>query len=154
VLRAAANDPETDLPRVVADEQYRDAFLNISRNLAPSPTRKTFERLEIRDASEPFDPIASFAVETRQLLNTALRKSKPMVVSGEELVSIQGVLRALHLDRDWLEIARTDPPDHIRIDKAGEVLDDVIGPMVNRRVVVRVVRRRKKYLYRDIELDE
>ena len=154
VLRAAASDPLRELPTVVPDEQYRDAFLNLSRNLAPSPGRKSFERLEVHDASEPYEPVASFAVETRQLLNTALRKSKPADISGEEPLTLQGILRALHLDKDWLEIATADPPDHVRIDKAGEVLDDVIGPMVNRRVVVTAVRRGRKYFYRDIELDE
>jgi hypothetical protein len=154
VLRAAASDPLRELPAVVPDEQYRDAFLNLSRNLAPSPGRKSFERLEVHDASDPYEPVASFAVETRQLLNAALRKSKPADISGEKPLTLQGILRALHLDKDWLEIATTDPPDHVHIDKAGEVLDDVIGPMVNRRVVVTAVRRGRKYFYRDIELDE
>jgi hypothetical protein len=155
VLRAAASDPLHELSAVVPDEQYRDAFLNLSRNLAPSPSRKTFERLEVHDASAPDDPIASFAVETRQLLNAALRKQVHEDVSSSgKTVILHGILRALHLDKDWLEIATTDRPDHIRIDKAGDVLDDVIGPMVNRGVVLTVVQRGRKYLYRDIELDD
>lgn len=156
VLRAAANDPVHELPSVVPDEQYRDAFLNLSRNLAPSSSRKSFERLEVHDASAPDDPIASFVVETRQLLNAALRKrvDEDASTSSNKTVILRGILRALHLDKDWLEIATTDTPSHIRIDKAGDVLDDVIGPMVNRSVVLTVVQRGRKYLYRDIELDD
>jgi len=155
VLRAAASDPETDLPTVVPDREYREAFLSLSRNLAP--TGKTFERLEVRDAGAPAEPIASFAVDTRQQINAALRKVKPPrpSVASDEAATIGGVLRAVHLDEDWLEVATTEtPPAHIRVDEAGEALDDVVGPMVNRRVEVTVVRRGRKHLYRDIELDE
>lgn len=155
VLRASADDPENDLPNVVPNKEYREAFLNLSRNLAPSPTAKSFERLEVHDAIAPDELIASFAVDTRQRLNVALQRSRVGdTTSGNEVV-IQGTLRALHLDKDWLEIAKTaDDGSRIRVDGATEVLDDVIGPMVNRRVIVRAVKQKQKYLYRDIELDE
>ncbi len=155
VLRATADDPEEDLPNVVPDEEYRKVFLNLSRNLAPSPTGKVFERLEVHDAMAPNEPIVSFAVDTRERLNVALRRSKTPKSAAEDLVVVQGVLRAVHLDKDWLVIARTsaDGAD-IRVHEATEALDDVIGPMVNRRVIVTAVQRGQKYLYRDIELDE
>ena len=64
--------------------------------------------------------------------------------------SIVGVLRAVHLDRDWIEL--TVGNDHIRITQVGEAVDDVIGPMVNHSVVVRVVRESEnRLLFRDIE---
>jgi hypothetical protein len=154
VLRASANDPEYDLPSVVPKQEYREAFVNLSRNLAPSATGKAFERLEVHDASAPNEPVASFAVETRERLNAALKKSKPAEPAAGEQVILRGILRALHLDKDWLEIATEEPAAHVRIDKAGDVLDDVIGPMVNRRVAVTAVRQGKKHFYRDIELDE
>lgn len=155
ILRASASDPGGELPAVVPNEQYRKAFLKLSRNLAPSRRGKTFERLEVHDVSVPSEPVASFAMETRERLNTALQESEPVKgLPTEEPVILRGVLRALHLDKDWLEIAIADPPFHIRIDKAGDVLDDVIGPMVNRKVMVTVVQRKQKRLYRDIELDE
>ena len=155
ILRASASDPEAELLAVVPDTQYRVAFLSHARNLAP--TGKIFDRLEVRDASAPAAPVASFAVETRHQINAALRKTKPPrpVVSTDEPVTLQGILRAVHLDEDWLEVATTTPPvAHIRVDEAGEALDDVVGPMVNRPVVVTAVRRGSKHLYRDIELDE
>lgn len=156
VLRATAADAESELANVVPDPQYRGAFLNLSRNLAP--TGRAFERLEIRDAAAPAEPVVSLASDTRQQINVALRGLKPpSTLSGvDEPLEIHGTLRAVHLDQDWLEVAVTAGaiPEHVRIDEAGDVLDDVIGPMVNRKVVVSAVRRGMRNLYRDIELEE
>ena len=44
ILRASTTDPEHELPTVVDDIQYREAFLSLSRNL--SPTGKTFPILK------------------------------------------------------------------------------------------------------------
>jgi hypothetical protein len=159
ILRAAATDPETKLASIVADAQYLEAFLGLSRNLAP--TGKTFELLEVRDAGSPADPVASFAVDTRQQINTALRKVRPPrpPASTEEPVTLRGILRAVHLDEDWLEIVPEVPSQdsaspNIRVEDAVEALDDVVGPMVNRKVILSAVRRGQRYLYRDIEPDE
>jgi hypothetical protein len=155
VLHASATDPEAQLEAVVPDKQYREAFLNLSRNLAP--TGKTFERLDVRDGGAPTTIIASFEPGTRQELNAALRRSKPArVATAADLPeTIRGTLRALHLDQDWLEVTTLDDPaQHIKIEQAGEALDDVVGPMVNRLVNVSVLKRGKKLLYQDIELEE
>ena len=155
VLRATVSEPQSQLPVIVPDIQYRNAFLNLSRTLAP--TGKTFDRLEISAASSPAEPVVTLLAETRQELNAALRNLRPanLLAQPEEVLTIRGVLRALHLDQDWLELAPDDPElGHIRIDDAGEALDDVVGPMVNRKVLVSTLRRGSKYLYRDIELDE
>jgi hypothetical protein len=151
VLSASASRPEVELAKVVPDEQYRRAFLGLSRNLAPAG--KTFSRLEVRDASTPSEPLVTLVPETRQGLNSALRGLRPTAV--EETITVRGNLRGLHLDRDWLEITRTDGvQETIHVEEAGEALDDVVGPMVNKKVMVTAVRRGSKYLYRDIELDE
>lgn len=156
VLRASTTSPEVDLPVLVKDRDYCAAFLSLSRNLAP--TGKTFERVEVMDASSPSEPGVSLGIEARQELNAALRKLKPprAPIESEPSVALHGTLRALHLDEDWLEVVNADPagPPHIRIDDAGDALDDVVGPMVNKRVIVSAARRGLKYLYKDIELDE
>jgi hypothetical protein len=156
VLRASATSPDVELPAIVPDREYRGAFLNLSRDLAP--TGRSFERLEIRDASAPSRAAIVLGADTRQDLNAALRKARPPKpsVSTDEPATLRGTLRALHLDQDWLEIATDEPPPagHIRVEEAGDALDDIVGPMVNRRVIVSTVRRGTKYLYRDIELEE
>lgn len=156
VLRATSTNPE-ELVEIVPDEQYRAAFLNLSRNLAP--TGKTFDRLEVRDASAPKEPVVTFVSDARQELNAALRKLRPTRTGEGEQVVVHGVLRGLHLDKDWLEVTMSDPQlfgqdGHVRIEDAGDVLDDVVGPMVNRKVVVTALRHGSKLIYRDIELEE
>jgi hypothetical protein len=155
VLRAAATEPDAELLTIVPDVQYRAAFLSLSRNLAP--TGKTFDRLEVGDASAPAETRVTFHSDTRQELNAALRKMKPpsAPTDADVAATIHGTLRALHLDQDWLEVGAVDVSGgNVRIEDAGDALDDVVGPMVNRRVVISAVRRGSKYLYRDIELEE
>ena len=154
VLQATANGPEEELSGVVQDKEYRNAFVNLTRNLAPVGT--TFDRLEVRDASAPSQPVVTLGAGTRQVLNATLRKMRPPIVNTDQQVTFSGILRGLHLDNDWLEVTTPDAPagDHVRIYEANEVLDDVVGPMVNRRVLVTAVRHANRYLYRDIELEE
>jgi hypothetical protein len=66
---------------------------------------------------------------------------------------LKGVLRALDLDDDWLEVAVDGKTE--RVKGVGEAVDDLIGPMVNREVNVRVQPGpRKSLLFVDIEVDE
>ena len=156
VLRASATDPDGALPALVPNEDYREAFLNLSRSLAP--TGKTFSRLEIRDASSPAAEPVTLETDSRQGLNAALKKLKPpqAVAPTEQIIQIRGVLRGLQLDKDWLEVATDDgdPLKPTRILQANDVLDDVVGPMVNHRVVVTTITRNARLIFRDIELEE
>ena len=57
----------------------------------------------------------------------------------------------MHLDKDWLDVV----VDGVSMHVVGlqDAVDDVIGPMVNRSVVVRVIRAsQKKLTFLDIEL--
>jgi hypothetical protein len=154
ILQATTKESSDELELIVPDTDYRSAFLSLSRNLAP--TGKSFERLEVREASSPSEPSVAFALETRETLNAAIRKLKPprLATTSEEPTKITGILRAVHLDQDWIEIVSANNKEHIRIEDAGDALDDVVGPMVNRTVIVSTVRRGTKHLYRDIELDD
>jgi len=153
ILRASATDPDEELPRIVLDSGYRRAFLDLSRSLAP--TGKTYDRIEIRDASSPAEPVVTLGVESRHELNAAIKQTKMRVTdNAEEIETIIGVLRGLHLDQDWLVIRPIDSIEQVRIEGASEVLDDVIGPMVNQRVKVSAVRRGSKHIYRDIDFEE
>lgn len=153
VLKATTSeDPHRELTNLVPDSGYREAFASLSRNLAPAG--KTFERLEIRDASAPSVPTVTLAESSRRELNAVLRQLRPRESRDDgELLEIRGVLRGLHLDQDWLEILpEVGAPIHI--DGAGDVLDDVVGPMVNHQVLVTAVRRGSRHIYRDIEQQE
>ena len=44
--------------------------------------------------------------------------------------------------------------DSVKINHVGDAVDDAIGPMVNRSVVVRAVRSGEELHFRDIEADE
>lgn len=150
ILRAGAENPEVELPEVVPDAAYRTTFLKLTRNLAP--TGKTFRQLEVRSAAETKS--VSLSSQTRAAVGQAIRAAQPAESSSQgKSENLRGILRAVHLDKDWIEVLSGD--DHIRIDGVAETVDDVIGPMVNRAVAVQVVRpKRGRPRFRDIELDE
>lgn len=151
IVRASVEDPDEALPAVVPGEDYRTTFLKLTRNLAP--TGKTFGELEVRTSDER-RPITLIPT-TRRALGDAVRRASrasPDPISPTE-EPLRGVLRAVHLDDDWLEI--TVDGELMRIVEVGDTVDDVIGPMVNRPVLVRVVRdARGRKLFRDIEPEE
>ena len=69
--------------------------------------------------------------------------------SGETEGQITGILRAVHLDQDWLEI--TVDGKHERVYGVGETVDDVVGPLMNRRVIVQITTQAGRQLFRDID---
>jgi hypothetical protein len=155
IVRASATDPEA-LSTVVPDAGYRDVFLKLARNLAP--TGKSYERIDIRDAARPEARAVTMVSDTRDAVNQAIRKArppKPASPTGSVERRLSGVLRAVHLDQDWLEIALDERAGgHVTVRDAGEALDDVIGPMVNRRVLVDVVQTADRFVFRDIQSEE
>jgi len=57
----------------------------------------------------------------------------------------------LHLDKDWLDVVVGGVSVHVV--GLQDAVDDVIGPMVNRTVVVRAIRNSEnKLTFLDIEL--
>ena len=80
------------------------------------------------------------------------KPSEPPQDTESTEVALRGVLRAVHLEKDWLELYVNDAS--VRISGVVETVDDVIGPMVNHSVVVQVSRDNKgTYIFRDIELE-
>lgn len=147
IVTASAVPESGELDRLVPDETYRSTFLKMARNLAP--TGKAFETIEFRSAEGR--PIA-LGVEARVLMTKRLRAAAPKVAAEEEEVELVGVLRAVDLNKDWLDLLE-EGGDSRHVTGLAEALDDVIGPMVNRRVVVRALRTKaKKLLFRDVEL--
>ena len=148
ILRVGIDDPEESFAEVVPPPDYRSTFLKLTRNLAPDG--KICDRLEIRSPAES-RPL-SLDTDVRRNLGRVIRKARQEndtpTARSERL---RGVLRAVHLDKDWLEL--TAGSEHLRVDAVGEEVDDVIGPLVNRPVIVyaSIVAGKRKFV--DIEAD-
>lgn len=148
IVSASSSDNTAELERLVPDETYRSTFLKLVRNLAP--TGKSFDRIELRASGET-RPVA-LGVESRTNINQQLRKKSALPTKADKVPEeLRGTLRAVHLDKDWLDVVVDGVPIHI--DGLQDAVDDVIGPMVNRPVIVRAVRGSKnKFKFVDIEL--
>ena len=140
IIRASTDDPEGSLPAIVPNAEYRATFLKMTRNLAP--TGKSFSQLEIRSGGPTEEPPVMLVAKSRESISTAIRREIPArkEPSQRSRAKLQGILRALHLDQDWLEITVRDEAGerHIRVLGAGDAVDDVSGPRVNRPVVIDV----------------
>ncbi len=151
ILKAAVNDPTTMLPAVVPQREYRAAFLKLSRGLTPSKTKR-FDTIEIRISGE--QAAAQINPETRNTLNQAIKReedSDPRKKSGEP-IDVRGTLRAVHLDKDWIEIA--DDGKSVRVVGLKDSVDDLIGPLVNRQVIVRAMKQKQRIRFLDIEAED
>jgi hypothetical protein len=151
ILRAAGEDPVEALKFVVPKDDYRETFLKMTRNLAPVGT--IFDQIEIRGAGDSRPIVLSAG--SRKLISETLRGPVPTSTpqAADEETTLRGVLRALDLDKDWLEVVVDG--EHKRVTGVGEVVDDLIGPMVNHEVSVLVRRGKRKTLtFIDIEQEE
>ncbi|MDS3862406.1 hypothetical protein RIF25_16540 [Thermosynechococcaceae cyanobacterium BACA0444] len=158
IVRATTQDPEGELIEVVPQEDYRETFLKLTRELAPPVSGKSFDQMEIKSTSDFDSQPVVLRPDTRKAIKNVLKK--PEIVSPEltqhKIRQLKGTLRGLQLDKDWIEVNIDGKTE--RIYEAKEI-DDVIGPMVDRRVVVEVLERSdrppdKKYSLHDIQLEE
>ncbi len=155
VIGATSQDPNEQLIKLVPNPEYRKSFLTLTRNLAP--TGKSFTRLEIKSSTDMEAPPIVFVPESRKCINDVLKLTRKPVEKKEQLeeTQLKGILRGLQLDKDWIEINIPEGDEKtIRVFQTGDVIDDIVGPMVNHPVIVDVVQKSGKYIYRDIELEE
>ena len=150
ILRASVYSPSGTMLDLVPDPSYRRTFLRFARDL--SPTGKHHKRLEIR--SDGAEGSIRLDDDTRFFLNDSIQALSAnqieMNLVDEQVV---GTLRGVDLERDWLEVVVDS--ERVRVREVGEAVDDLIGPLVNRSVVVTVARDSTGTLfYRDIELDD
>jgi hypothetical protein len=158
IVRATTQDPEGELVEIVPQENYRETFLKLTRELAPPVSGKSFDQMEIKSTSDIDSQPVVLRPDTREAIKNVLKK--PEIISQEvsehKIRQLKGTLRGLQLDKDWIEVNIDGKTETIY--EAKEI-DDVIGPMVDRRVVVEVLERSdrpvdKKYSLRDIQLEE
>lgn len=160
VLKASIDDPLGELEVIVPDQEYRETFLKLARNLAP--TGKVFGQMQIAASPILAQDDIILIPSVRDSINQTLRSSAytPPEAPTQEEKQITGVLRGLQLDQDWLEInADEDPSKPVRIFDALDIVDDIVGPMVNHRVVVTVIEKgqkgqKGKLVFRDIQREE
>lgn len=146
ILASAASDPEQELLETVSDPEYRNTFLKLARNLAPDG--KKFEKLSISSTHE--DTKVLLTPSTRKDFSNAIRKFKsPDGGNASELTKFKGILRAVHLDKDWIELSHQGKT--VLINDIGDNVDDFIGPMVNHEVEVIANKKNGKYYFIDIE---
>lgn len=151
VVRAAANEDLQQLESVVPHRDYRDVFLKLARNLAP--TGKTFGSIELRSATSE-TPVA-LTPDARAVINRSIKRTRLGTAydgNEQEEEEIVGTLRALDLDKDFLDVVVEGKTLHVV--GLGDAMDDVIGPMVNKAVRVRITKTPKGVRFRDIELDD
>jgi hypothetical protein len=159
IIRATTEDPEGELNEIVQKEDYRKKFMKLTRELTPPTDGKSFSQLTIKSSDEIEPRPVLLLPDTRQTINQALKKAEPITpeTSENKRIQLTGILRGLQLDRDWIEVSINGKNETIL--DAKEDIDDLIGPMVNRRVVVDVIEKinrsqEKVYLYQDIQLEE
>ena len=147
LLRDTTEDPTEALAERVPDKEYRGTFLKLTRALAP--TGKDFSVLTVKQSSIDSAPIILDAY-SRKVINNVIRKdfTKPKA-TGEIEGTLHGILRAVHLDQDWLEV--TVDGKHERVFEVGETVDDIVGPLMNHQVEVQIVTKGGRHLFRDIE---
>ena len=139
ILRAGIEDPEKGLAKVVPPPDYRHTFLELTRNLAPDG--KTCNRLDIRSPTE--SQAISLDLNVRRNLERIITRSGHEQETQEAL---HGILRALHLDRNWIEL--TVGKEHLRITSVRKEASNVLGHLVNKPVIVNVsvTARKRKFL--------
>ena len=133
VLGAAVSSDAAQLEGLVPDKQYRRSFVQLARRL--SPTDGSYERLRVSSPTAP----AEVKIDREAVAATAQQMARlaPPLDRGEE-VFVEGVLRALDLDKDWLIVDTGDGP--VRVTGLEDALDDFIGALVNKRVGVKANR--------------
>ena len=148
ILSSGVRDPRDGLSALVSQEDYRTTFLKLTRNLAPGG--KAFHRLSIQSA----DTTSSISLDrsVRTALNVAIREASQKTIRSKQTrdVTIEGILRAVHLDEDWMEVSTAENARQ-RVEGVGEQVDDVIGPLVNRPVVIHATESGARHRFLDIE---
>jgi hypothetical protein len=141
VVTTMAADATGEASRqLVPDDDYRGTFRKLIRNLTP-PANST-ESIAI-SSKEREDVAVVLDESTRPKLDLAIKAESPQAdeSAGEAMEEFIGVLRALDLDNDWLKVDVENKQFVVK--GVSQTVDDVIGPMVNKTVMVKAVRTKR-----------
>jgi hypothetical protein len=153
IMKLLTGGTEEQIQEYVPQEDYRQAFTRLVRNIVP--TKHDAREVEIRRIDGDVSESVQLVRDTRTRINELLRVPTEADTS---VTKLRGVLRALHLDQNWVELLMPDST-HQRCETHPDVLDEVVGPMVNRRVIAYGrwkgrQARGQKFALSEIELDE
>lgn len=148
IIELVAKRSGQELEERVADPKYREIFVKLVRNLVPDG--KDVREVEIRRIGLGTSAVAVLRPEARTIVKGHLPPSPTQFASGTESVEI-GTLRALDLDKGWIILSKQGERHKLPV-APDKVLDDVVGPLVNRKVGVELQRsrHRAKFLVVDI----
>ena len=150
VTTLATDESGESSKNLVPEDDYRSTFRKLIRNL--TPTHGAFESMTL-SSKDHADSVVALDESTRPRIEKIIKveRAKPDEAAGEVPADLTGVLRALDLDRDWLKVEVDGA--QLEVKGLSQAVDDVIGPMVNKQVLVRAIRSKKGDLrFLDIEL--
>lgn len=150
VMTLAGDETGEASKQLIPDDDYRGTFRKLVRNL--TPTGNSFESITISSKGRE-DALVTLDESTRPKLDNVLKAEQPTAdeSAGETMAELIGVLRALDLDKDWLKVDTEDGTFTVK--GLSQAVDDVIGPMVNRKVLVKALKANNGDLtYVDMEL--
>ena len=98
ILKAASEDPDEGLKKIVDKEDYRQTFLKMTRNLAP--TGKTFDRMEISGVGDR-EPVVLHP-GSRKIISDSLRG--PVTNPASQQKAMQYYSRVFYVLSIWIEI--------------------------------------------------
>ena len=150
-IRSAVLETSEPLSSAIPDPQYRATLVKLVRNVLPNSAN--LREVEVRTRLEGSDDQSvTLNLGARLRIAEYLRAERVAETSATP-IRVEGVLRALHLDNNWLEITESDGK-HVRFKTREDEVDDIIGPMVNRRVVAFGTKQKGDPFLLDIELQE
>lgn len=134
---------------LVPDESYRGTFRKLIRNLTPpsNSSESVFISSKEREGA-----LIVLDKTTRPRLEQVIKAESPKAdeMAGETMCEFVGVLRALDLDKEWLKVDTAS--SQVLIKGLSHAVDDVIGPMVNKSVVIKAIKIKNGEL-RFIDID-
>lgn len=140
--------PVISVRDLVPDPGYRQAMLKLVRNIVPDGRRVREIEFGAAHEGKPETALLHMGATTR--IQDYLQPQGP---DNQRRDSVRGVLRAVNLDAKSVRILQ-DNGSGIPCRIVGEILDDVVGPMLNRHIVARGQWTPKAvFRIEDIELD-
>lgn len=161
VVRSASKDDYESLSETIPDEAYRCALTKLVRNVIPDGEQ--VGEVEFRRASDLKEcsvlltdrhrPVIRQMIKTMQQATSPQQTDTPAVQPH----IYSGILRAVDLDNNKLRLDLPGIDKVFEFRKGDEILDDMIGPLLNKRVVItgslKKIRARQVFFASDLELD-